>query len=134
MTLGIPAVPLFLTFATAPLLLALARRVGSVPVSVPMLIAAALPLAWLVFWVGRALRQWALPHAPARWLRAVRVVIGDPMMDGILEQLRVLWFDRPDHLITYREVIEAYWGQRIDRWEAARRARGVRLHGPGSPS
>ena len=126
MTFGAPAVPVTLTCAVAPSLIVLARLVGSRPSLIPLMILLFLPVLWLGFWLAREIRSWARPVASARWLRAVRAVVGDRIMDGILDHARNVG---PDHLVTYRDVVDEFWGRRIRGWTATWRARGTQSRG-----
>lgn len=129
MTFGAPAMLIMLTCTVAPSLIVLARLIGSTPSLTPLLILLSIPVLWLGLWLAREIRSWAKPAASARWLRAVRAVVGDQVMNGILDHVRGLG---PDHLVTYRDVVDEFWGRRIRGWKAAWRARSARSHGRAS--
>lgn len=131
MTFGVPAVPIMLTCATGPSLIASVQQVGSRPSSVPLLITILLPVLWLGFWLTREIRSWARPVTSARWLQAVRAVVGEQVMNGILDHVRGLG---ADHLVTYRDVVDEFWGQRIRGWKAIWRTGSAQSHGRGRAS
>lgn len=127
MTFGAPAVPVALTCATGSSLVALIQQVGTKPSLIPLLIVMLLPALWLTFWMAREAHARARPVASARWLNAVRAVVGDRVMAEILDHVRGLG---TEHVVTRRGVIDEFWGRRMRTWKATWRAKGVRHHGP----
>lgn len=109
---GRPVVPIVLAVVTGPSLLAVTHLVGSRPFAVAALVATLLPALWLALWMGRAFHLGEHPHASARWLRAVRGVVGDRVMDQTLDRLRREWARHPGHLLTYHEVAREIWARR----------------------
>lgn len=88
-------------------------------------------LLWLGFWWARYVYGRAHPYASPRWLRAVRGVLGDQVMAGLLAGLGRDHAREPGHVLTRREVVDAAARQRRRARDAAERARGVRLNAAG---
>lgn len=123
MTFCAPVVPVMLTTATIPSVVALAQQVGSRPSLIPILVVMLLPLLWLALWAARELHLWTRPYASARRLEAMRAVVGERVVTEILDQLRREWPGRPDQLVTYRAMLYEYWLRRLRLYLAAWRAR-----------
>lgn len=119
MTFCAPVVPVMLTTATAPSVVALAQQVGSRPLLIPILVVMLLPLLWLALWAAREVQLWRRPLASARRLQAMRAVVGERVVTEILDQLRREWPGRPDYLVTYRAVLYEYWLRRLRLYRAA---------------
>ncbi|PAX06381.1 hypothetical protein [Sphingomonas lenta] len=134
MTSGLPVWPTTLAIPVAFLLPPLVLVVGEKWFAGVALAISLLPIVWLALWCARAMHGWSHPYASARWLHAVRGVVGDEAMTGLLVDLDLQHAREPDHVLTRREVIDSVAVQRRRAREAAARARGVSLRGTGAAS
>lgn len=124
---GLPVWPTTLAIPVAFFLPPLVLIVGEKWFAGVALALSLVPVIWLALWCARTMYGWSHPYASARWLHAVRGVVGDEAMTELLVDLDGQHARDPDHVLTRREVVEAVAIQRQRARDAAARARGVSL-------
>ncbi len=85
---------------------------------------------WTVFAVlDQARSLWTLqhPYASPRWVRSVRAVVGNDVVDAALSCLAQQYAWSPDYVVRRTDLANAIRAERAARRDAKRQAEGFRL-------